>query len=170
MTVDTASIEQLETARWLQTRLGGDSTLTAAAPSGVWTHPAPDKRQSVWVTYQLQADHDEKTASQVTIWNSSLWLVRAWKETRDYEDLTAAAARIHALLNTVQAPLPGTAHAIIYNCNREQGWMQAEVDNSREFRSLGGLYRIYTQLQDTAAPFVDGNPPGSDIIDGGLDP
>jgi hypothetical protein len=147
--VDQLSIEQLEAARFLQTRLSGDSALVAAAPAGVWMHPAPDKRQGVWVSYQLQADHDNKTASQVTIWNESVWLVRAWGETRDVEDLIAAAARIHVLLNVGQAPLPSTAHALVYNANRDSGWMSTEIDNGREFRSLGGLYRLVVQLNGT---------------------
>lgn len=139
------AVEQLEAARWLQATLGGDTLLLAEAPGKVWSQPAPAEVTGTWVTHQLQADHDVKTANAATIWSEELWLVRAWAETKDYELLGPAAARIHQLLVNVRN-FPTTANATVYSCYREQTWMQQEIDSGREFRSLGGLYRICIQL------------------------
>jgi hypothetical protein len=142
-----ATVEALEAAEWLQAVLSADSALDAAAPAGVWSQPAPDDQAGVWVTHQLQSDTTVRTATNAIIWSNMMWLVRAWVEGRSYTPLKAAAARIQTVLDATRStPVASPNGGLVYCAYREEGWMAPEVDGGREFRSLGGIYRIELQL------------------------
>jgi hypothetical protein len=137
--------EAYEAEIFFQREMESDSALVAAAPSGIWAHPAPEHRDGVWVTHHMQSGTDALTSNSVRVWNDQLWLIRAYVQDESFTPLKAAAAAIDRLFAR-RSDFASTDHALIYYVRREMTWMRPEVSGGKEYRSLGGMYRIAIQL------------------------
>lgn len=136
-------IEQQVAADWLFDTLSADSVIAAAAVGGVWDGPAKDETPYPILRFDLQSALTVRGNSFFEIMQNMLWLVRMVGVGGSYVPLEQAAQQIQSLLHGVSAvPVSG---GMIESSAREQTFRQSRVDGGREFRHLGGLYRIYVQ-------------------------
>ncbi len=128
---------------WLYSKLHGDATLLALVPGGVYTWPVPANIGGAFVLYQMQAANDIRGVGPARIGVNGLWLVRAVAETNSFGgNLLAAADRIDVLLQAAS----GTVTAgVIWACVREAPFQLVETKDGRQWRHLGGQYRIWVQ-------------------------
>jgi hypothetical protein len=124
---------------WLYSVLHGDSSLVAAAPGGIYADMAPLGVTGVYVTYALMAGSDVLTISGVRMLMRALYVVRATGEGNSYSVVTTAADRIDALLKRTSG---STSGGLILSCVREEPVRYGELVDGKQFRHLGGLYRI----------------------------
>lgn len=140
---------------WLYSKLHGDSTLMALTPGGVHTWPVPAlvpnesgvmvPLSGAYVLYQMQTANDIRGVGPARIGVDGLWLVRVVAETNSFGgNLLAAADRIDVLLQAAS----GTVTAgVIWACVRTEPFQLVELTEGgkRQFRHLGGQYRIWVQ-------------------------
>lgn len=128
---------------WLYSKLHGDSTLLALCTGGVFTWPVPATYTQPYVLYQMQSGMDIRGNGPGRIGVNGLWLVRAVFEAMSYAgNLQSAANRIDTLLQAASGTATG---GTVWACVREQPFQLVEVADGRQFRHLGGLYRIWVQ-------------------------
>lgn len=128
--------------KWLYATLHGDSTLLAAAPGGIHADAAPMGTTGVYVTYAMMANADLLTLSGVRMFNKNLYIVKAVGAGQSYGVVQTAAERIDALLKRTAGSVTG---GLILSCVREEIVRYSELVEQRQFRHLGGLYRIQAQ-------------------------
>lgn len=132
-------METLTVDRWLYSTLTGDAALMALV-TGVHTWPVPQGAPLPYALFQEQASRDVQGMGPARLWVTGPWLVRAVFETRSWGGaLEQVANRIDALL---QAQGGVVAGGQVFVCVREQPFRLVETVQSREFRHLGGIYRV----------------------------
>lgn len=135
--------ETVTAETWLYTKLHGDSTLLASVPGGVHTWPAPANASGAYVLYQMQSGVDIRGVGPTRIGVSGLWLVRVVAETQSYTgNLLTAANRIDVLLHAASGTATG---GTVWACVREQPFQLPETKDGRQWRHLGGIYRLWVQ-------------------------
>jgi len=141
--VSGIGIEQQVAGDWLYDTLSGDSIIAAEAVGGVWDGPATSTTPYPILRFDLQSALTVRGNSFFEIMQNMIWLVRMVGAGGSYVPLEPGAQQIQSLLHGVSA-VPVT-DGIIESSAREQTFRQSRVDGGREFRHLGGLYRIYVQ-------------------------
>lgn len=139
------AIENAYAAQWLYETLDGDATLMGLLGSGERIHEQPAAQESAFpfVTFQLQSDVDIMTAdTRNRIMSDQLWLVRATDATASFATLKTIANRIDVLLQNANGSADG---ATVFHCSREESFRLTEIDNGKQYRHLGGIYRIIIQ-------------------------
>lgn len=127
---------------WLYSKLHGDSTLMALTPGGVYTWPVPANVAGAYVLYQMQSGMDIGLYGPARAGVNGLWLVRVVAETRSFGgNLLAAADRIDVLLQL--GARTAVAGGAIFGCARMEPFQLVEPADGRQFRHLGGIYRIF---------------------------
>lgn len=129
-------------ARWLYETLHGDVTLMGMV-NGVYEQPAPLTSQYPMVIFSQQYETDVVTGdSHNRIMSDQSWLVRAIVEAPSYASAIDMAARIDALLEGSSGSPTG---GLVIKCVRTNGFRGPEVNNGKEYRHLGGIYRLLAQ-------------------------
>lgn len=129
--------------RWLYGKLKNDATLTGLASGGVYTWPVPAGITLPYVLYQNQTGTDIRGTGATRIGVNGLWIVRAIAETYSFGgNLQSAADRIDALLHGKASAVTG---GVVWACVRTEPFQLVEMADGRQFRHLGGIYRIYVQ-------------------------
>ena len=126
---------------WLYTKLHGDATLLALVPGGVYTWPVPTTVTGAYVLYQMQSGVDIRGVGPSRLGVNGLWLVRVVAETLSFGgNLLTAADRIDVLLQAAS----GTVTAgVVWACVREEPFQLVETKDGRQWRHLGGQYRVF---------------------------
>lgn len=128
---------------WLYNKLHGDGTLLALCTGGVFTWPVPAEYTQPYVLYQLQSGVDIRGMGPLRIGVNGLWLVRAVFEQPSFGgNLKTAADRIDTLLHAASGTATG---GTVWACVREQPFQLVEPASGRQFRHLGGIYRLWVQ-------------------------
>jgi hypothetical protein len=137
---------------FLETVLGGDSTLTGYAPGGVWRSMAPPGTATPFVIIARQAGTDVVTMNGVRLITDQLYQVRAVGPATSSATIALAAARADRLLGGPPgAPVSGSVivssvqEGQILSCYREQQIMLDEIINGELWTNIGGLYRIIVE-------------------------
>lgn len=143
---DATGIENLAGLRFIMDTLIADPVLTAAlsTTSSIFELPAPEETVYPIVGIScLSPGVVVQGVGNVEIMHNQLWLVRGIVEGTDSEPLVPIGRRIHALLegSQTQALPDGTLEA----CYRTQAFRLAQISGGRQFRSLGGIYRLFVQ-------------------------
>ena len=133
---------------WLYSTLHGDGTLLALCPGGVLTWPLPTNAagQAIYpgqyVLYQMQSGLDIGLYGPGRAGVNGLWLVRVVAETFSFGgNLQTAANRMDVLLQLgVRTAVTG---GYIFGCARLEPFQLVEPVGSRQYRHLGGIYRIF---------------------------
>lgn len=128
--------------KWLYTVLHGDATLLAAAAGGIHADAAPMGTTGVYVVYAMMANADLLTLSGVRMFNRNMYVVKAVGEGASYSVVKTAAERIDTLIRRTSGSVTG---ALILSCVREEIVRYSELVEQKQFRHLGGLYRIQAQ-------------------------
>lgn len=124
---------------WLVTTLA-DATLAGLVPSGVWNMQAPENTAYPLIVFQMMAGNDYAAVGANRIWTNLVYMVKVIGETADFSTLSAAAARIDALLHRASG---NATDGTIWSCVREQTIRLPDAIAGRQYRQAGGLYRIY---------------------------
>lgn len=126
--------------KWLVATLKGDAQLMSMV-QGVYV----DKVPSNVTSYVLITNADAYDVSYVNKrigWGKLIYAVRAVGEMGSYSDLVPASSRMHELLHRQRG---STDAGKVLSCHREQPFRMIEQEGNREFRHLGGIYRIMVQ-------------------------
>lgn len=137
---------------WLYETLNSDSTLMAAVNS---VHSTQASRTSIlpYVVFEWLAGSDIMYVNAHRVWHSGVWIVKAVATTGSWNDLSAAAERIDVLLHR-QSGIPsgyvdvysdGMAIGQVFSSVRESAFRNAYSDEGRQYRELGGRFRIDVQ-------------------------
>lgn len=135
--------EGLVASQWIKDTLTSDVTLMDAAPGGFWDGPAYEATAYPILRAGAQSPGVvlRTGAGTAEVWSNMLWLVRGITDGSSYEPLDTIAQHIHADLHGVTGlAVPG---GMIHACVREESFQQESINGGRQFRSLGGIYRIY---------------------------
>jgi hypothetical protein len=134
--------EVLTAQAWIDDLLEGDTALMADATGGVWDGPADTGTPYPIVRYESLSTRIVGTATgggEVML--NSLWLVRGVIDGNSYAPLLGIAERIQALLAGSETTV--TSLGTIESCVREEAFQQAEETGGKQYRHLGGIYRVY---------------------------
>jgi hypothetical protein len=130
--------------QWLFGTLTGDATLVAMLPggatAGVNNMQAEQGTPYPFVVYQFMSGIDYAAVGAFRIWTNMVWLVKAIGDTADVAALDAIAARIDTLLQRGSGtPVAGN----VWSADRQTTVEYPESVEGRQYRHLGGTYRIY---------------------------
>ena len=132
--------EILSAEQWLYSALAADATLVATGAtiySGLVSQGATFPL--VYVTLQRQ-DDDLMTVGTRRIWSTLHYAVRGVAETSSWKGtLLTLADRIDAALHAQSGT---STQGTVWECVREAPFALVEQADGREFRHLGGLYRL----------------------------
>lgn len=134
-------------AKWLTTKLTGDTALMAAATGGVWDTLAGDA-DPPFVVFEIQSPADVLVVGSQRLLVNLEALVRVIDQGDSYDDLDTAATRIYALLDRVESePVyasDGVTVAADVSCFRTEAYLDAYQDEvtKQQYRHKGGLYQI----------------------------
>lgn len=127
--------------RFIHTTLSADTQLTAVVSTRIYNTRRPPNTALPAVVFQLQAGTNDFVAlGGVRVWSSLLYLVRGIAEQTSFEgNLVTIANEIDGALHAASG---SNVSGVVYTCVRERPFQLVEVTEGREFRHLGGLYRI----------------------------
>jgi hypothetical protein len=128
---------------WLYSVLSGDPALQGLIGNRIYEQPAPEEAEYPMIVFQAQAPADVNSLQGYRVMSGGVWLVRAVGECTSYEPLREIADRIDALLHKASGEAPGMG--TVLSCVREAPFAMVETDNERQYRHLGGLYRVLAQ-------------------------
>lgn len=134
-------METNATEQWLNTTLKADAGLTTVVSTRVYNTRRPAGSLLPCVIFQLQAPGvDFIVVGGARVWSPLLYLVTGLAEQASYEGVLATIAdRIDAALSIKSGT---NAAGTVHTCLRERAFQFVEIVDGREFRRLGGLYRI----------------------------
>lgn len=137
--------EITRTQEWLYDTLTADTALTAVVGDRVYSEAAPLGSEFPLVVFGLEYPEDVLTHNGSRIMVTSWWRVRGIVPAESFSDaLQTIADRIDAILHRSDG---GTADgAVIFTSVRMEPYMRLEVDEGKQYRSLGGVYKTHTQL------------------------
>jgi hypothetical protein len=132
---------------WLESVLGGDSTLAGYAPGGVWRGEAPPNTPTPFVVMAQQAGVDTNTINAFRLLVEMLYQVKAVGPASSTATIASAASRIDALIG--KPPTSGSvAGGYVGASFRESPLMIDEIVNGEQWTTIGGLYRL--EIQQTS--------------------
>lgn len=134
--------ESQRVARWITQTLNADVVLMALI-TGVYEQPAKQGSLHPMVVFNQMSEVDIATGDSLKrIMTNSLWLVRGVVDDTSFETATSIADRLDTLLQNASGTADG---ADIFHCSREQGYRMVDDTSGKQFRHLGGIYRIFAQ-------------------------
>lgn len=133
-------MEALTANAWLHAVLSGDAALQGLVGGRIYEQPAPEEAAYPMIVFQNQVLEDRNSLHGFRMYSIGVWLVRAVGECTSYDPLRAIANRIDAVLHKGAGEVPGMGRVL--SCTREGPYALPEQDGDRQYRHLGGLYRI----------------------------
>ncbi len=131
-------------ANWIYSTLAADATLAGLVGTRIYEDVRPNTVTAFpYIVFQLQSPgNDLLGVGPRRVWSELLYVVRGIAQGTLYTgNLTLIANRIDALLHGKQAAVTGG----YIRCWRERPFRRAERTDERDYRHLGGEYRINTQ-------------------------
>lgn len=126
---------------WLYSVLTGDSELMGDV-GGVYVDSVPGEPPSRYVLITAPDLADVSYVGGHIGWGTALYAVRAVGQVVSYSPLIPASKRIHALLHRQRG---STEYGKVIACYREQPFRMTEYSGDRQWRHLGGIYRLTVQ-------------------------
>ena len=134
---------------WLYDTLAGDAALLALLDgdtSRIVADVAGSKVPRPFVVYAVQALELDPRSSAGRIMVVARYTIKAVAEARSYAPVTALADRIDALLEGARGPVGDGSEVHVLEVTRDRAVQYAEArQHGRQYRHLGGLYRIVAQ-------------------------
>lgn len=135
--------ETSRVARYLFDTLSGDVELMSLV-SGVFEVPAPQGCSFPLVCFSLSSAVDTTTGDTLQrIFSHQLWTVMAVVDDVSFSAAVPIVDRVDALLEGSSGEADG---AVVYKVSREGSVRTVEEVEGRQYRHLGGEYRILAQL------------------------
>lgn len=130
--------------QWIYERLTGDSALTAIVGTKVFVDNAPQGTAFPFVVFSLEYAADVVSHNHTRIMVESLWRIRVNKASESYDnEMQAVADRIDVLFDRTSGTAGGAA---IFSSVRDEPYKRPLIDEGKQYRALGGLYRVLTQI------------------------
>ncbi len=133
---------------WVEDRLRSEalalSRIDAGLEDRIFNYAAPVGTKYPFIIFQAQAPpRDVRGVGPVRVMVSSLYIVKAVAQTLNYHDLRDVAVVIDRAMTapSTQAVVGG----LILTSIREGQFALPEVEDGKQFRHLGGEYRIQAQ-------------------------
>jgi hypothetical protein len=125
---------------WIYTQLADDATLAAIPIGGVFRSIAKDGTSTPYVIVSHLGGHDVLGSGGARIMSDLLFQVYAIGPAANFDDVSLAALRIDALLESQAGTNDdGTVLAI----RRQQPLILDEIVNAAMWTRLGGIYRVW---------------------------
>lgn len=125
-------------AEWLVELLDNDVALTAAAPGGVFLHPAPAGTAYPFVSYSHAPDDDTRVTDRIRVMASGQWRVAVWHDEQSAPvDVAAAVSRLDELLERADGDRDGTTITV----ERLRSFNQQAPADGDQFHATGGWFR-----------------------------
>ena len=128
---------------WLTSVLGNDSTLSGLVSGRIYGHAIMGSATYPLVLFSMQSARDVMGTGPARIMVDSLYVVRGIAEAGTFAgNLKTIADRIDAVLHAASG---SNVNGTVLACVRQQPFLYVEPYNGRQYRHLGGIYRIYAQ-------------------------
>lgn len=139
------SIETLVAEQFLNARLRADTTLVsllADGANGIYSDVLPVQAgyPAVQVVYYSGADLTH--LGNAHIWSDLYYIVRGVCEGGSFVPLSEIAKRLTAALDNAEG---NTSSGTVFGVVRTGPFRMAEADGERQFRHLGGYFRIFAK-------------------------
>jgi hypothetical protein len=120
-------------------KLRADATLDTLAPGGVYLDVAKPNVTEPFVIVTLQAHADAPEQSGATAYETAFVLVKAVGQSTSRAAVSAAFARIHAVLQNATLTLTGGTSVDVHRTDRIA---YVEVDGPVRWQHSGGIYAV----------------------------
>ena len=114
----------------------------------MFSYVAPAATLYPFLLFSWQGDHDVQTHDGSTVWVEAVYTIQAIGEGRSSQALGGAAAALHYSLQGSSGMSP-SGRARVISCLRDSSLTIGELTGGRQYRHVGGQYRIRTQLIGT---------------------
>lgn len=136
------SVELVNVDEWVYTVLAGDATVAAACGTRIWADAMPDRTGLPAVVFQHQA-----TVPDTTTFDGNRILTQTLMLARCIDQATSWTGTVRAVADAIDSALHQAAGSTVdgvqvATCIREQPWRLLDVVDGRQYRHMGGLYRI----------------------------
>lgn len=146
----TLELEAEAAARWIRARLVAVAALTAAlggaAAPRIFDRPAPPGTAYPLLVFEHVTPEDDARVLNTggsRVLASGLWSVRAIAEGESYAPLTTVAQLAGVALNGAAGDAPAVeGYTAWVEATRVQPIRFATVEAGKQYRHLGGLYRL----------------------------
>ncbi|MEO6467500.1 MAG: DUF3168 domain-containing protein [Acidimicrobiia bacterium] len=130
--------------QWIYQTLTADSALTAIVGTKVFVDNAPQGTAFPFVVFSLEYATDVVTHSHTRIMVDSVWRIRVNKASESYDsEMRSAADRIDVLFDRTSG---SAGEAQIFSSVREEPYKRPLIDDGKQYRALGGIYRVLAQI------------------------
>lgn len=137
-------IEAIAVDEWLYNTLAADNTLAALVAGRIYATVAPQTAKYPHVRFSEQSSTDTLGIDGTRILETCLFTVLTITDEPSWQGLGRQAAdRVDELLHGASGIAGGTT---IGTCHREQSLRYVDTVDTKQFRLLGGIYRINTYV------------------------
>jgi hypothetical protein len=126
---------------WLYGRLAGDAELMSGV-TGVFADVAPEGTAFPFVVFSFQSGRDTVGLGGTRIFTGATYQVKVISDKPSYGAIKALANRIDAVLHQASGAV---ADGTVISSVREEPVRYTETTAGKQFRHLGGLYRLQVQ-------------------------
>ena len=123
---------------WVYGVLRGDSQVNAAVGGRISNGAALGPQATPYITFDMTSARDVTTHNGAIVHVDCVYQVKVIGQGGSYVPITPVAKRMHALLHVGSVTVPKGA----LSCTRERILRYTELDDSVQYRHLGGFYRI----------------------------
>lgn len=136
--------ESIRIAQWIFETVNGSSAVTSVVGAGnIHELPAPQGTSYPFVGFSQLSSVDVVEQAHFRIMVNELWNIRVIDESRSYTDeMITVADALDSLFHRADGTADG---ATIFSSTREEPFRLPEDKDGKEYRHLGGVYRIYAQ-------------------------
>lgn len=128
---------------WVMDTLLANTALGAMVNGNIFNFFAPPQTLFPYIVFQQQSMRDVRGVGPARIMVDTLYVVRGVGQGSDFATLAAVAREIDLSLST---PVGGAVlGGAVFNSVREEPFTLVEVEDGKQFRHLGGSYRIHAQ-------------------------
>ena len=139
------TIESLVAEQFINARLRGDTALVgylADGANGVYTDILPVQAGYPAVQVVFYPGADLTHLGNAHIWSDLYYIVRGVCEGGSFVPLKDIAKRITAALDGAEG---STSDGVVFGAVKTGPFRMAEADGERQFRHLGGYFRIFAK-------------------------
>jgi Protein of unknown function (DUF3168) len=128
---------------WVAARLAATPSVVTLVGSRIFNTYAPPDIDFPFIIFQQQTLRDVRGVGSERIMVDTLYVVKGIGQGSDFSQLGTLAAAIDTALNV---PAGGAATGgLVLASVRDEPFALTEVEDGKQFRHMGGVYRIYAQ-------------------------
>lgn len=128
---------------WVVAQLSSTVGVTNLVGSRIYNQYAPTNADYPFIIFQQQTLRDVRGVGGVRIMVDSLYVVKGISQGNDFAQLGVLATAIDTALNI--PPGGSVTGGYVMASVREEPFALTEVEDGKQFRHMGGIYRIHAQ-------------------------